>query len=626
MTLPVAGGIGLGRLLAGDNGPAEPDTYFPTLLRELADAFWSGLRERARTELPQFLGRGDLAAPGVTLYDIEVRLSDAPLALQVEETAGGGIAVDVVTGRNTVIATCTTPTPLGSDFDPRFSLDFGLQLRFVLDVPWRVGRLSVRDVAVARVLAPDLDSQNFVADVVRFLDDVVEFFTGDSVVATLQNWLAAQDFSSVVEAALEPLNTRLDQLAADGFWQLDSWLDRLDGNPTGVAPRALTFVDAPADRLDLVLAARGWRLDGVVEGVVAWPRELGRPVREGVVDPVRQLDVSAVVALPSRVVAVADMVPAVQSLLAQPVRRGSDPASRSTVARTEVAHLGPAVEALAATEPASRDTLLTQVRAGAATSVVQIVGGLDRFRLLVDSFRRTTDDLVVFTDLAAGGPPGSFGTTRRVTTEMTAWQDDEGDECRRRYVARGLPVGVPFRPQVALAPGYRWSGASGITEIAGEPDGWRGEVLVRPESERPTVDLSLQVVDVREPSGHLRRVLADDLVAAGLSATEVRQPGLTVAGLSSRLEQVALNPQPLPPKESASSPVLGGLGALRSRTGISRSSSRGDSGVAVASASEAARQVDLTAVLERVRESPTGYGRVEGIDFVLAPYTPPIVR
>lgn len=652
MAVPIAGGVGLGSIRGEPTGTADPVSYFPDLLPDLSGQAWTSLRSWALQNLPTFLGKGDLITAGVTLYNLDVRLPESPPALAVAPATGGGLTFELTTERCTIIASSTTPTVLGRAFDPRFSLDFTLQLRFVLDVPWKVGPLQVRDVEVVRVLDPKIDSQNLVADVLFVIDAIVAWFRGERLVRELERALAAMDLAEAANSRLGPLNDRLRTLAADGFWHLDHWIDRLDGRPTGTAPLSLTFDEAPRDRMDLVLVARGWQFDGILEGMATWDRALGTPVhrataaREGVEKlPVGSLLASAhlgrLAAAPQAFIAASgetDLAEAVTSFVTE-----AGPLTGSAVdeGRALAGPAGPAdevtrsaVDAFVRADPAGRAQLVADVRAGVATRVVELLGGADRFRLVVEAIRRTTNDLVLVFDLNLGGPPGSFGRMTRKTAVTTVWEDDDAQHHRRRFVAREVVIGERINPRIRLAPAFVWAGGE-VSEVVSLPDGWAGAVLVRPASERPSgVDARFeQVIDV-QVSGVSRRIRASELVDAGLSE-DVVSKGISGGDLRSSLEQVLLNPQPLPPREPVRSigtdkpaprvDLTRGMEGIRVARGSDAGA--GDAGlIDVSSIDAGSIAAEIERLGSRPRAAPTGYGRVEGVDFRLVPAVDPVVR
>lgn len=656
MAVPIAGGVGLGSIRGAPTGAADPVSYFPTLMPDLGALVWSSLRDWALGNLSGFLGTGDLISKGVTLYGIDLRLPESAPALAVTPTAGGGLTFELTTEQCTIIATSTTPTVLGREFDPRFSLDFALQLRFVLDVPWKVDALQVRDVGVIRILEPRIDSQNLVADVLFVIDDIVAWCRTERFVRELERGLAAMDLSDALAGQLAPLNDRLRALAADGYWHLDHWIDRLDGRPTGTAPLSLAFGEAPRDRMDLVLVARGWQFDGVLEGMVTWDRALGAPAhrataaRKGVETlPVGRVLASAnlgtLAAAPEALIAAsgkAELTEPVTSLVAEagPLAGGALDERRAVAGQRGEADdvTRSAVDAFVGADTAGRAQLVADVRAGVATRVVELLGGTDRFRLVVESIRRTTDDLVLVFDLNLGGSPGSLGEITWKNAVTTVWEDDDDQHHRRRFVAREVVTGERIDPQIRLAPTFVWAGGE-ASEVVSLPDGWEGAVLVRPASERPPgVDARFeQVIDV-QVSGVSRRIRASELVDAGLSE-DVVSKAITSGDLRSSLEQVLLNPQPLPPRESRRESVRSidtdklarrvdfTRGMEKFRVGRGSDAGAGDARVIDVSSIDAGK---IAAGIERSgsrpRSAPTGYGRVEGVDFRLAPAVDPVVR
>src|SRR6478735_6181079 len=151
--LPYLGDV-LTAIASADN--AEQRQAFDRLLQDGAQGGWDDARPQVEDQLKAELGRGDRIAKGVTLYDLDLRL-----AKQVSlARAGGGsstsgaIPMELRLAPDLLIAKSTTPSVFGSDFDPKFSLDFGVVIDFSINVQPEKMSLSVQ-VGSARLTGKD---------------------------------------------------------------------------------------------------------------------------------------------------------------------------------------------------------------------------------------------------------------------------------------------------------------------------------------------------------------------------------------------------------------------------------------------------------------------------------------
>jgi len=198
--------------------------------------------------------------------------------------------------------------------------------------------------------------------------------------------------------------------------------------------------------------------------------------------------------------------------------------------------------------------------------------------------------------------------TQAVGRLASLWEADDETTCRRRFTLVDVATEVPLTVTCALAEGYRWDGETESVTISN--DGWIGTVTVRKVDrvvrERVFDDQVQLVVQGRRHFG---------------ARTELENAGIIVIG--GRGDEVALNPQPLPPggDEVALNPQPlppGGVGQLV-REGLVVERLR-QQAIDVGH-----RQIDAELLL-RDRENPSGQGTVTGIDFEITEYVNPGVR
>lgn len=633
MVVPVAGGIGLATR-TGDVLDDAARTYFPDLLRAAAQGAWSSYRLRLQQLLLGELGLGDRIAPGVTLYDLVVEVAEQ-VDLQVERDDAGDLVLHLVTGGTYIEATSTTPTVLGSYADPRFSFAFGLDLDFRIDLPPTTQPLTATGFTSVRVLSPVIDSHNLIGDLAFLVNDLLRFFAGVDLVRLLQQFIADTDFAPYVNDALAPLNAELTRLAAAGYWFLDAVVDVLDGSGSGL--HGLSLPGAPAGRLDLLLTATGFDRSGAVEGVVSWPAALGDPTSAPPLDlaqavealPASRLSAGTAAALQAdrtsswTVSAVEDAPAAPAVLEARPATSAADEALGS---------------ALAALDPSERAAAAQDLRSASAERFVTLVGGLERFAALQEEFRRGRSDLVVTVTTAVGGT-GLFADQRQVGRTAQLWADDDAGTHRRRYLVVEVPLDVPLQVTCALAPGHRWRG--GPSEVVCRPHGWTGSVTVH-----PPLQLGGVLSEVLEQQVEVR--LADRSRVFGTTA-ELEQRGIIIVSGRTYGDEVALNPQPLPPRLADGIAVPRQVTAATTESLVAAATaSRGASlGLRVRDALATGALVKGAALQDRrwgtdvvqigepfseaaaaalMRNDPSGHGTARGIDFAVSEYVAPVVR
>jgi hypothetical protein len=176
--------------------------------QSLADA-WTELRPQVCAQLKGRMGVGG-AAGGQTLYDIECQL-DEQARFEIRSGGQNALAGTITVG-GYLEATSTTPTVLGSDFDPRVSVHVTARLDLVLAI--QSSREQTLRVTQARfsVSNAKLDSHNATADVIAFVaEDLAPFFGGPDFKVLAENAIntLSLDFANKFNEALAPVNALL---------------------------------------------------------------------------------------------------------------------------------------------------------------------------------------------------------------------------------------------------------------------------------------------------------------------------------------------------------------------------------------------------------------------------------
>ncbi len=620
MTFPVGGGIGLASAV-GDAAP-RAETYVAHVIDAAANEAWDEYRPRLTEHLEEALGRGDVIYKGVTLYRIGIELS-SDLSFTVARAPDGDILVSVTTMTNTITAHATQPTVLGDWADPAFRFTFGLAFTYRLRVPPLTGPITASKFESIRVLGADLQPGNFVADVLFVVNAIWAWLTGDDYLQVFRDFLDKTDFAPYANKALGPVNAELTRLAADGYWFLESLVNRLDGGGGGL--RTMSLPGAPTDTLEVLLTARGFDRSGVIEGEITWPAGFGHPTSSAVpvLGALRDAD-SVSVAAASVLDRQAQVSIGIAPVAPAGVEHGEvlDGADHVRTDRPAFGDGSPLAGALAALAPAAAASAATDLRAAVASRFVDLVG-TDAFARLQTEFLLGTDDFVVIARTHVDNDT-PFGTDRVVSRMGALWRDDDDTTGRRHYRLVDVATDTPLALTCDLAEGYRFTAHDG--RVTGVSAGWQGFVTVHPPAH--LADLAKLRVDA-------------------LSAH------------ASAVDQVALNPQPLPPKEvhdvtharpdvavrqavqrpAAGLEVAQGIGDAV-RHGTIRDRAMGGDAVSEALrkkkmstgavihelTDEAKRHHIDQEVINAARQNPSGSGVVVGIDFSVQPDLPPDVR
>jgi hypothetical protein len=280
----------LGDVLAGiaSSDSAQQRQQFDRLLAVGAQDAWSRARTTVQDQLKSQLGKGDLIAPGVSLYEIDVNLAqDVSLARATGgSSASSGIPFQLRLGPDSITAKSTTPTALGSYADPRFTLDFAVAVDFTLFVD--PGRMILRlEVGSAHVTGndftgnPTLVPENFAGEVADLLGGtVIPWFGGPNYVTMVESAIGQQDFAGVLNQALQPVNDLLGELAKQGFGSVVALFPDATP-PAGLSAQAVQLggMRSPESAPLLVLAQPVSGV-GVIRGEIRWPESDGAPTIE----------------------------------------------------------------------------------------------------------------------------------------------------------------------------------------------------------------------------------------------------------------------------------------------------------------------------------------------------------
>jgi hypothetical protein len=257
------------------------------LLQLGAQVGWDQARPKLKEMLAGPLGTGHGLPNGITLYEIRTELAERITLTRAvgASSVAGGIPMQLRVGPNLFVAKSTTPTAFGEWADPEFSVDFGVAIDFTIKVePARMALSVVIDTA--RITGPDLsgtpklDSQNFPADVALFLAEVISpFFGGPNFVALVEQQIAAQNFASLLNATLQPVNDLLGTLAKEGMGVVSA-LFADSPVPTGLTAQSLALGASDSGPAPMLLLAQPVPGNGVVRGEIRWPRSAGVPAIE----------------------------------------------------------------------------------------------------------------------------------------------------------------------------------------------------------------------------------------------------------------------------------------------------------------------------------------------------------
>lgn len=164
------------------------------------DNGWAAARPRVAQLVKNELGKARRFR-GQTAYQINVALA-ARGELQAMAD-GPRLAIKYTLRGNSVTAKMTTPTIFGSYADPKFSVDFDVEMIF------HIGRLANGKIGVTSATASlhnaKLRGRNVTGTVGLAIADAVKFFGGPNLRALAQNAINAQSVSRNLNVALAPV-------------------------------------------------------------------------------------------------------------------------------------------------------------------------------------------------------------------------------------------------------------------------------------------------------------------------------------------------------------------------------------------------------------------------------------
>ncbi len=558
LDIPTAGDVlALG---AAPDGTLSPDQTLP-VIRDAVNAAWrDDVQPRLTEVLRRELGKADRFADGFTLYDIDVRLSGADPVQTVQRTAGGDVLIHVQTGRSTIVATSTQPSFLGSYADPRFSIDFSVTFDVLLDIPPVTGPIGGSKVLNLRLVAPHLDSQNFPGDVLLLVAKaIVGYITGgdiDTLIAQAANQALGAD---QVNGALQPLNDAMQRLLSSGHRYLsllagdpDDLMRQLGARAAQVEPiiRAL-----PAESQSLLLLCQQPDESGVIEGEISWPESAGGPidrrlfgmistVATGLLPDTALAHVRATVERdePGELLAAAgDELEAVRL---QAASAGFAAAPMATQVQEASLAGSPGVRLWDASTEAEPAGVADLGFAGVALEEARLslrAFEPEDYESIMDVFRRGPKQFVVHVVVSEPG-----GGTHETGRMVAMWHDSSDGWERRRYRMESVETGTPLTVTAELDAKWRWTPRA-IASI--DPRNWSGTVTVNKAREFGQVlrDGDVQV-SVATADGSRRTVTLSVLEGIGALPRDPNEQRSLVIQAGTPGDEVALNPQPLPPK------------------------------------------------------------------------------
>jgi hypothetical protein len=225
----------------------------PEVLRQAVNTAWETSRAQTCDDLKNELGKGNLIAAGVTLYDIVCNMGEQGEFTMQSQGASGMLMQYHIRG-NYLEFTSTTPTALGSYADPRFSVQYDLHMTLQLSIAGGDRPLRVLK-AVAAVQNAHLDSHGVVGDLVLTLGN---FFTSGKLTPLAENAInsAKVDLTRKVSAQIEPANAFLK--APPGAAYAGHWI------------RRNTFIIAYVPLPGPLPPQTGW-----ASGTVRWKKDYG---------------------------------------------------------------------------------------------------------------------------------------------------------------------------------------------------------------------------------------------------------------------------------------------------------------------------------------------------------------
>jgi hypothetical protein len=255
----------------------------PQLMSQVIGAAWQASRATIDDQIIAQLGKSDSVAKGVTPYDIVSRVgASGDLSVQTGSYSGGStVNLRYLVHGNSVEFTCTQPTVLGKWADPRFSLDYDLELTMAMNLADASGAVRMTSVT-ARILNPKIDSHGIIADTIFVANDVSKFFKGPNFIQAAQNAINGKtfDFTAPLNKGLAPFNALLAKYGGQGFSLVNSVVDAAQKVlPGGLSTRSLPGASPGGPQMMLYLNNDG-KLptgSGQISGSIRWKKAYGTP-------------------------------------------------------------------------------------------------------------------------------------------------------------------------------------------------------------------------------------------------------------------------------------------------------------------------------------------------------------
>jgi hypothetical protein len=222
-----AGGIDILKSIRQADGKLLPPTAVFNDPRLLNQALENAFRRDAKNmekAVRDYLGKGDLLARGVTLYDINVRVGKPSFRLTSANS------FEFVIRGNYMYFHTTTPTDLGKWADPAFQLEFDLRLRSTLSLPTsRNPRFRVVS-SVLDVPHLTIKPRNFTGGVATTVavvtNSFVKLVTGRDYIRRAADKYLHYDCTKALNARLDNVNNVLARLYKEGYRDVNTTFDQ----------------------------------------------------------------------------------------------------------------------------------------------------------------------------------------------------------------------------------------------------------------------------------------------------------------------------------------------------------------------------------------------------------------
>ena len=247
------------------------------VLRNGMRSAWQQVRDPLCAMINGYIGKADLIAPGVSLYDIDCRLSqEGPLLADAsQDPSAGTFSMTYRLEKNLLIASATQPY-VGKWGDPRISFDYTIELAAEVRIPTTTAGQLQMTITAVHVRDPHFDSQNLVADVAKVFNDISAWLGGPNFVAKVEAEIAGYDFSGPLNGALQPVNAALAKYSGQGYGFLSGLFKEVGKNLGGLSTQSLDALPSGgAPQLILVLTSVSG--PGVITGTISWDASQGAP-------------------------------------------------------------------------------------------------------------------------------------------------------------------------------------------------------------------------------------------------------------------------------------------------------------------------------------------------------------